>query len=204
MLACQRQLFSIPDGVHYLNAAYMSPLPKRVEEAGIAGIQKKRVPSDIVPSDFFEGLDTIRKLFARLIGSSQPSRVAVNPSASYGLATAARNIGIQAGQNVVIVAQAGLAGSTVVEDGAVILAQAGLAGHLRVGSGAVVGAQSGVHRDVPAGTAVLGTPERAGRRYHKEMAALGHLPDLLRRVRALERGSHEGNEPHGGNEPDGG
>lgn len=105
MLACQRQLFSIPDGVHYLNAAYMSPLSKRVEEAGIAGIRKKRVPSDIVPSDFFEGLDTIRKLFARLIGSSQPSRVAVNPSASYGLATAARNIGIQAGQNVVTVAQ---------------------------------------------------------------------------------------------------
>ena len=76
-------------------------------------------------------------------------------------------------------AQAGLAGSAVVEAGAVILAQAGVAGHLRVGAGAVVGAQAGVHRDVPSGTSVLGTPERPGRRFHKEMAALGHLPDLL-------------------------
>jgi UDP-3-O-[3-hydroxymyristoyl] glucosamine N-acyltransferase len=92
------------------------------------------------------------------------------------------------GESVVIVAQAGLAGSTVVEDGAVVLAQAGVAGHLTIGAGAVVGAQSGVHRDVPAGSSVLGTPERPGRRFHKEMAALRHLPDLLQRVRALEAG----------------
>ena len=92
------------------------------------------------------------------------------------------------GSDVIIVAQAGLAGSTVVEDGAVVLAQAGVAGHLTIGAGAVVGAQSGVHRDVPAGGSVLGTPERAGRRFHKEMAALAHLPDLLQRVRALEAG----------------
>ena len=59
---------------------------------------------------------------------------------------------------------------------------------VEIGAGAVVGAQSGVHRDVPAGSSVLGTPERAGRRFHKEMAALGHLPDLLQRVRALEAG----------------
>ena len=91
------------------------------------------------------------------------------------------------GERVVIVAQAGIAGSTVVGDDCVILAQAGVAGHLRVGERALVGPQCGVHKDVAPGTRVLGSPQRAELRYHREIAALGHLPALLRRVRALER-----------------
>jgi UDP-3-O-[3-hydroxymyristoyl] glucosamine N-acyltransferase len=93
----------------------------------------------------------------------------------------------QIGERVVIVAQAGIAGSTTLEDDCVILAQAGVAGHLRVGSRAVVGPQCGVHKDVPPGTPVLGSPQREHLRYHREMAALSRLPDLLRRMRALER-----------------
>jgi len=91
------------------------------------------------------------------------------------------------GERVVIVAQAGIAGSTEVGDDAVILAQAGVAGHLRVGPRALVGPQCGVHKDVPAGARVLGSPQRVELRYHREVAALGRLPDLLRRVRAIER-----------------
>jgi UDP-3-O-[3-hydroxymyristoyl] glucosamine N-acyltransferase len=91
------------------------------------------------------------------------------------------------GDDVVIVAQAGLAGSTIVERGAMIMAQAGVAGHLRLGERAFVGPQAGVHKDVPAHTRVLGSPQRPERSFHRLMAALGRLPDLLRRVRAIER-----------------
>ncbi|HEX5068294.1 MAG TPA: UDP-3-O-(3-hydroxymyristoyl)glucosamine N-acyltransferase [Myxococcota bacterium] len=91
------------------------------------------------------------------------------------------------GERVVIVAQAGLAGSTTVGDDSVILAQAGVAGHLEIGARALVGPQCGVHKDVPAGGRVLGSPQRAELRYHREVAALGRLPELLRRVRVLER-----------------
>ena len=93
----------------------------------------------------------------------------------------------QIGERVVIVAQAGIAGSTTLEDDCVILAQAGVAGHLRVGARAIVGPQCGVHKDVPPNTRVLGSPQRENLRYHREMAALSRLPDLLRRMRALER-----------------
>ena len=91
------------------------------------------------------------------------------------------------GERVVIVAQAGIAGSTTLGDDCVILAQAGVAGHLQLGARVLVGPQCGVHKDVPAGTRVLGSPQRAELRFHREMAALSRLPALLRRVRALER-----------------
>jgi len=91
------------------------------------------------------------------------------------------------GERCVLVGQAGIAGSTRIGDGCVVLAQAGVAGHLRLGEGAFVGPQAGVHKDVPPGTRVLGSPQRAERTFHREMAALGRLPELLRRVRALER-----------------
>jgi UDP-3-O-[3-hydroxymyristoyl] glucosamine N-acyltransferase len=91
------------------------------------------------------------------------------------------------GERCIVVAQAGIAGSTVLEEGVVLLAQAGIAGHKRIGARALIGPQSGVHKDVPAGARVLGTPQRLERAFHREMAALSRLPDLLRRVRALER-----------------
>jgi UDP-3-O-[3-hydroxymyristoyl] glucosamine N-acyltransferase len=91
------------------------------------------------------------------------------------------------GEQVIIVAQVGLSGSTVVEDGAVILGQAGAAGHLTVGAGAIVGPQSGLHKDVAPGTRVLGNPQQEGRGFYRNMAALGRVRGLLRRVRAIER-----------------
>jgi UDP-3-O-[3-hydroxymyristoyl] glucosamine N-acyltransferase len=91
------------------------------------------------------------------------------------------------GEQVLIVAQVGLAGSTTVERGAVIMGQAGAAGHLTIGEGAIVGPQSGLHKDVRAGARVLGSPQREERGFHKAMAALARLPELLQRVRAIER-----------------
>lgn len=101
MLACQKDCFSLPPDLHYLNCAYMSPLSKTVEEAGIRGIQRKRVPAHIGPEDFFAESDEARRLFARLI-HGDARRVALIPAASYGLATVARNTPVGKGQNLVI------------------------------------------------------------------------------------------------------
>jgi len=101
MLSCQKSLFSLPDHVHYLNCAYMAPLARSVEAAGIAGIQRKRLPSTITPAMFFEESDVIRQRFARLV-NGEASRVALIPAASYGIATVARNLPVRSGQNLVM------------------------------------------------------------------------------------------------------
>ncbi len=105
MLSCQRHEFALPEGSHYLNCAYMSPLSRRVELAGITALRRKRNPAAIGPADFFEGLDQVRQRFARLVGIAEPARVAVMPSVSYGVATVARNTPLSRGQSVVLLDQ---------------------------------------------------------------------------------------------------
>ena len=102
MLACQKSRFSLPDDEHYLNCAYMSPLSVAVESAGITGIARKRVPSRLTQLDFFSEATRARTLFARLVNAPDPSRIAILPAASYGLAIAARNLPAAAGQNIVV------------------------------------------------------------------------------------------------------
>jgi len=101
-LTCRRDDFSLPDDIRYLNCAYMSPLPRVAEEAGIQGILRKRAPMNIHASDFFTQCDEIRVRFASLVGVADPSRIAVIPSASYGVAVAARNLAVEQGQNIVL------------------------------------------------------------------------------------------------------
>jgi UDP-3-O-[3-hydroxymyristoyl] glucosamine N-acyltransferase len=100
---------------------------------------------------------------------------------------------VQVGHNVVIgasalvVAQAGIAGSTRVGRGALIMSQAGIPDHVTIGERAYVGPKSGVHGDVEAGARVMGYPHREMRVFQRIFAALGLLPALVGRVRALER-----------------
>lgn len=101
----QKQLFSLDPNTIYLNAAYMSPMPKSVEEAGMLGLQAKRIPHLIKPEDFFENRTKVRKLFAQLIDTDSWENVAIIPSTSYGIATAARNIHTKPGQNIVMLAE---------------------------------------------------------------------------------------------------
>src|SRR4051812_20532916 len=103
MLTCQRDLVHLPEGLHYLNCAYMGPLLKSVEAAGIAALRQRHDPTAIRAEDFFSDSDRARGLFARLV-SCEPSRVALVPSVSYAMATAARNLQLRAGQNVVVAA----------------------------------------------------------------------------------------------------
>ena len=106
VLAPQTDLFSLPSGVHYLNAAYMTPMPKTVEEAGIAGVRAKRLPTDIAPATFFSTADRVRQLVARLIGDPDgAAHVALIPAVSYAMATVAANLPVETGQTVVVVAE---------------------------------------------------------------------------------------------------
>jgi selenocysteine lyase/cysteine desulfurase len=98
----KRHLFSLPEGEHYLNCAYMSPLAKPVEAAAVEALVRRRDPTSIRPEDFFTDADTARGLFARLIHAPDPSRIAIIPSVSYGMATVAKNLYLRAGQNVVV------------------------------------------------------------------------------------------------------
>lgn len=96
-----RSAFSIPPETHYLNCAYMAPLHRSVEEAGIRGIRRKRTPWTLGPRHFFAEADEARELFGRLVGGAA-ERVAILPSASYGISVAARNAGLTRGQTVVL------------------------------------------------------------------------------------------------------
>jgi selenocysteine lyase/cysteine desulfurase len=103
MIACQRHLFDIPDDIAYLNCAYMSPLMKPALEAGTAGLARKTQPWQITPDQFFTGAEQFRSTAAELIGSSSDS-IAIVPSASYGIATAARNLPLKKGQSILLLA----------------------------------------------------------------------------------------------------
>lgn len=103
MLACQRSHFTLSEGLHYLNCAYMAPLAKAVRTAGVQGIDRRARPHLIAPQDFFEESDVVRCLFSRLINTPDPNRVAIIPSVSYGLATVARNAPGARGDNIVAV-----------------------------------------------------------------------------------------------------
>lgn len=101
MLTCQRDRFSIPEGEHYLNGAYFAPLLRAAEEAALRRLQELRLPR-MTSDDFFEESDRLRELFARLIGSDAPQRVAILPAVSYGISVAARNAEVAPGRNVVL------------------------------------------------------------------------------------------------------
>ncbi len=101
MLPCQRHLFDIPDDVAYLNCAYMSPLMKPALEAGTAGLARKAHPWEITADKFFSGADEFREMASQIIDSS-PDDIAIVPSASYGIATAARNLPLQKGQSILV------------------------------------------------------------------------------------------------------
>ncbi|SHE59693.1 Selenocysteine lyase/Cysteine desulfurase [Fodinibius roseus] len=102
---CQKKLFSLPDNHHYLNCAYMSPLLKSVEEAGIQGIQIKRRPWNITPEHFFEDSSRLRNLFSRLINAGSARDIAILPATSYGLSTVAKNMDPSRGKTIITAGQ---------------------------------------------------------------------------------------------------
>jgi UDP-3-O-[3-hydroxymyristoyl] glucosamine N-acyltransferase len=90
-------------------------------------------------------------------------------------------------ENVIVVAQVGISGSTRVRRGATLAGQAGIAGHIEIGEFAVVASQAGVTKSVPPNTQVSGYPAQphsVARRIH---ALTMKLPRLVERLAQLEQ-----------------
>jgi len=91
------------------------------------------------------------------------------------------------GEDNIICAQTGLAGSSVLEKNVLLAGQVGISGHLTIHDNAVVYAQSGIGGDVPAGAVMSGSPAFEAREWLRAVTAFPKLPELLRRMRQLER-----------------
>jgi UDP-3-O-[3-hydroxymyristoyl] glucosamine N-acyltransferase len=91
------------------------------------------------------------------------------------------------GRHCLVMGQVGFAGSTRLGDYCVIASQSGIAGHLKLGHQATVGAKSGVMRDIPDKGTVLGIPAAPDKQAKRQMIAVQQLPELIRRVRELEK-----------------
>ena len=100
----QKHLFQLPDGIHYLNCGYMSPLLKSVEEKGIEGMRRKRNPISIRPVDFFTEVNELRQKFGKMVNCS-PSQVAMNPAVSYGMNSVITNIPCDKGQHALTISE---------------------------------------------------------------------------------------------------
>lgn len=99
---CKSSDFQLDPSITYLNCAYMSPQLSVVEKAGMEGIQRKRNPFKISPELFFGETDELRKEFAKLIHSGDPTRIVVIPSVSYGMATVAKNVPLSDGDQIIV------------------------------------------------------------------------------------------------------
>jgi UDP-3-O-[3-hydroxymyristoyl] glucosamine N-acyltransferase len=99
------------------------------------------------------------------------------------------------GKHCLIAGQAGIAGSSRCGDHVVIAAQAGVAGHLELASGVVLTAQSGVAKSLTAPGAYMGFHAQPVRESLRILAASRSLPDLIERVRAIEKRLAGGDDP---------
>lgn len=95
------------------------------------------------------------------------------------------------GKHCLICAQAGISGSTTIEDYVVLGGQAGIAGHLTIGKGSKADGQTGVNSDLPPGSFVKGSPCMSYNAEQRFNVLKKKLPDLFKRVDALETAAEE-------------
>jgi len=95
--------------------------------------------------------------------------------------------GSRIGENTLLCAQTGLAGSSVIGNNVILAGQTGIAGHCAVGDGVVLTAQSAVSHDVPAGKTISGSPGFDNRVWLRAVAIFQRLPELLKRLDRLEK-----------------
>lgn len=105
------------------------------------------------------------------------------------------------GENCLIVAQAGIAGSSVLGRNVILGGQAGISGHITLGDQVMVAAQAGVHTTLEAQAVVSGTPAIAHRKFMRVAAALPRLPDMLKELRALRQHFRAENVPENKDTP---
>jgi UDP-3-O-[3-hydroxymyristoyl] glucosamine N-acyltransferase len=91
------------------------------------------------------------------------------------------------GENCIIIAQAGVSGSTILGKNVTLAGQAGLVGHITVGDNAIVAAQGGVTKSVPPDTIVSGYPARPHEKAKRINACIQNLPRLYEMVNELKK-----------------
>lgn len=91
----------------------------------------------------------------------------------------------EVGEDNIICAQTGLAGSSVLKRNVLLAGQVGVSGHLTIHDGAIVYAQSGIGGDIPAGAVMSGSPAFEAKDWRRTVAALPRLPDLVKQVRQI-------------------
>jgi UDP-3-O-[3-hydroxymyristoyl] glucosamine N-acyltransferase len=95
--------------------------------------------------------------------------------------------GSKIGENTLLCAQTGLAGSSVIGNNVILAGQTGIAGHCSVGDGVILTAQSAVSHDVPAGRMISGSPGFENKVWLRAVAIFQRLPELLKRLDHLEK-----------------
>ena len=94
--------------------------------------------------------------------------------------------GSKVGEDTLLCAQAGLAGSTDVGKNVILAGQVGVAGHCKIGDGAIATAQSGIPNDVAAGAVVSGYPAMDNKLWLRCVAVFNRLPEIARALRKKE------------------
>ncbi|HSA93947.1 MAG TPA: UDP-3-O-(3-hydroxymyristoyl)glucosamine N-acyltransferase [Terriglobales bacterium] len=95
--------------------------------------------------------------------------------------------GSRVGEDTLLCAQVGLAGSTDVGKNVILAGQVGVAGHCRIGDGVVATAQSGIPNDVDDGKTISGYPAIENKQWLRSVAVFNRLPDLVKTLRELEQ-----------------
>jgi UDP-3-O-[3-hydroxymyristoyl] glucosamine N-acyltransferase len=96
--------------------------------------------------------------------------------------------GSSVGENTLLCAQVGLAGSTEVGKDVILAGQVGVAGHCKIGDGAIATAQSGIPNDVPAKAVVSGYPAVDNKLWLRCVAVFNRLPEIARVLRSRSEG----------------
>jgi UDP-3-O-[3-hydroxymyristoyl] glucosamine N-acyltransferase len=95
--------------------------------------------------------------------------------------------GSKVGQDTLVCAQTGLAGSSVVGNNVILAGQTGIAGHCTVGDGVILTAQSAVSHDIPPGKMISGSPGFDNRIWLRAVSIFQRLPELLKRLDRVEK-----------------
>lgn len=90
------------------------------------------------------------------------------------------------GEDTLLCAQVGLAGSSHIGSRVILAGQVGVAGHLRLGDDVVLTAKSATSHDVPAGKTLSGIPAFDNREWLRSTAAFRRLGEMQRTIRALQ------------------
>jgi UDP-3-O-[3-hydroxymyristoyl] glucosamine N-acyltransferase len=108
------------------------------------------------------------------------------------------------GENTLICAQTGLAGSSIIGNNVILTGQTGVAGHCTVGDGVILTAQSAVSHDIPAGKVISGSPGFDNRTWLRAVTIFQRLPELAKRLDRLEKNLLAAEPAEGAREPESG